>query len=64
MRDEFFYRKFGDLKASQLATNDLRKYIVDHLLNKVNDDSNEIRFVILLGHDNTLSALLSTMEIF
>jgi hypothetical protein len=39
MRDEFFFRKFGDLKAAKLATNDLRKYIIDHFMYKIKDNS-------------------------
>jgi hypothetical protein len=62
MRDEFYVRKFGDLTASKLATNELRKYISDHIQRKVNNE-NDYKLVLLLGHDNTMSALLSAMQI-
>ena len=64
MRDEFFYRQFGDKEASLLATHNLRKNITENLLNKVEGKGNDdLKFILLLGHDNTISALLSAMDI-
>lgn len=62
MRDEFYIRKFGEKESSLLATNDLRLYITNRFDEKVNQNS-ELKFILLLGHDNTLTSLLAAMDL-
>ena len=69
-RDYFYKGKFGNPIASSLISNDLYKFLITHLSAKVDayqekidsDFHENIKFILLSGHDTTIASFLSGVE--